>query len=71
MPIAPRPSSARQWRAMTGQSRRTCGHANGARIRIAKNHRKNVIAIGGISWCSPRPSTQFTDQKKGVSVSSR
>ena len=56
---------------MIGQSRRTCETANGARIKIAKNQRKNVIAIGGMSWCSPRPTTQLTDQKSGVSVRSR
>ena len=51
-PIAPSATIVFQWARITGQSRRTWGHANGARIRIANSQRKNVIAIGGMSECS-------------------
>jgi hypothetical protein len=48
-----------------------CGHANGARINIAKNQRKKVIAIGGISLCKARPTIQLYDQKSGAAVNNR
>jgi hypothetical protein len=70
-PIAPSATIVFQCRRIVGQSRRTCGRANGARISSAKSQRKNVIAIGGMSWCRPRPTIQFTDQNSGVSASSR
>ena len=70
-PIAPSISIVFQFARKIGQSRRTYFHANGARIRIANSHRKNVMAIGGMSACRPRPTIQLQAQKNGVSVSSR
>ena len=38
---------------------------------MAKNQRKNVMAIGGICSWKARPTIQLQDQKNGASVRSR
>ena len=70
MPMMPSPRSAFQCRRTIGMSLRSSGSANGARMTIAKNQRKNVIANGDTSGDSPRPTIQLHDQKNGASVSS-
>ncbi len=71
MPMAPRSASTFQWARTSGQSRGSRPTANGASIAVAKNQRKNVMAIGGMSLAIPRPMIQLQAQKKGASVSSR